>query len=455
MKNVRYIVYHNRPPEHFQIIDIESKKVFEGSRFDRFYSFINTSNTIYVYEPSTTKDIPPSTIQIPSLCLVSPNVKRIAQYRKRENTTTLYMPMWELDEARIANQLLGKVEDDELVRRFEQVGGVIRPLLGTEDAYRTYLSRQRNYINAYQSLQIFKTSDPFSITQGHEVNTSHFLLHYLITSRYFRTCIPRIATAFVAEMLKRLRSDRNYEECVEAIKNGKRLANIGALFEFAVVEAVTHGKKMTTHHYGPSNPENRETEAKDRDSRIKDLRKAEVVTNYIKAPLENMLIYPNIDNFPAVDFYALIDLISFLALIVQCKSGYQTKPLSLRALWKLTHKYISVFNNFHYILFAIDAEMAGKWNKVVNTLWDESCWLKEAEDIVKSCKKDEDLLALCFEFDIPTVVPIDREMLTSSIQSRFKEMMGKITYSIRTLNDLDSTKRSRASTTKNLAKMTK
>ena len=334
-----------------------------------------------------------------------------------------------------------------MISRFRRVGGVIRPILGTNEFYESYLKLQARCIKGYTSLDIFEESDPFLIKQGQEENTSHFLLHYLVTASDFSNTTPRIATAFVGESLKRLKTQENYAKSVKILNEWKSsggqssLNNIPKLFEMVTLESVTGGKEMTTLYYGPPN---RESEAMDNDKKTNCLKNADIIDSYIDVLLKNKVIYPSIQNFPGIEFYALLDEIRKLALIAQCKSGLYTKPMQLSAWWTLITKYLPHFENFHYILFALDANVASMWNKTVAALWTDDTINKAAKDYVQlqmqgnNIKRNERLLDLCKEFEVPELsINGNHTLIVNAVAEKFKGMLNKITFSIRILDDLE------------------
>ena len=97
------------------------------------------------------------------------------------------------------------VSDEVLVNRFEQVGGVLRPLMGSARYYRQYLDDLKNCIGDYRFYDVYNDGDPFSLIRGHDEKTSQYLLHYDVVSADFHRYKPRMASALVTELM----SERN------------------------------------------------------------------------------------------------------------------------------------------------------------------------------------------------------------------------------------------------------
>ncbi len=312
LRNVKYIIYHYSS-ESFRVFNVETKKAFWSTSFSQFFEVMNRSNTMYVFEPGTTKTHTPVRLEgVPSVCLVSPHLPRIEEYQK--DASIRYMPMWILDEAR----------------------------------------------------------------------------------------------------------------------------NMEKLFERVACEAIVGGKRMTTHCYGPLH--NNE-ESKARDDMVISLLDAEIIESHVQERVPGKMFYPKTQNFPVVEFYALVNWLLKMAFLGQCKTGDDAKGMNLRPWWTLTHEKIPNFELFHYVLFAIDADMAKKWNTTVGKLWDADFIKNEASQLIKAAGETK-LVSLCEEFDIPVSV-IDgnptnsRNLLASLIAKKYEALLSKLTYSIKTIDDCD------------------
>lgn len=440
LRNVKYIIYHYSS-ESFRVFNVETKKAFWSTSFSQFFEVMNRSNIMYVFEPGTTKTHTPVRLEgVPSVCLVSPHLPRIEEYQK--DASIRYMPMWILDEARLANKVLDKVSDDALKQRFEQVGGVIRPLLHDDESYRKYLERQLSCIQKYDALDAFDHRDPLTITQGHDENVGHFVAHYTVSACNFSELKPRISTALVGQLLTDLKIESNYDKCTSIIRKWKagerHMENVEKLFERVACEAIVGGKRMTTHCYGPLH--NNE-ESKARDDMVISLLDAEIIESHVQERVPGKMFYPKTQNFPVVEFYALVNWLLKMAFLGQCKTGDDAKGMNLRPWWTLTHEKIPNFELFHYVLFAIDADMAKKWNTTVGKLWDADFIKNEASQLIKAAGETK-LVSLCEEFDIPVSV-IDgnptnsRNLLASLIAKKYEALLSKLTYSIKTIDDCD------------------
>ncbi len=197
LRSTKYMIYHNNPPHGFTVFNLETKKAYLVANLNDVALSFNYLNTIYVYEPGMTNEYSPLLVpDIPSVCLAS---KRIQEYAKY--AATHYMPMWKLNEARLANKVIRLVSDELLIERFEKIGGVARPLMGIDGLYNEYLEMQQNCIDGYRFYDTFNEGDPFSIVQGHDENTSHFLLHYDVISADFHKYIPRMASELVDKLM--------------------------------------------------------------------------------------------------------------------------------------------------------------------------------------------------------------------------------------------------------------
>jgi hypothetical protein len=239
-------------PDQLEIYDVQAKTVTTRlcptiSDIRKILNSFVAETTLYFFEPDFTKHEPVST-DIPTMITVSPDILRYKEFLKQKGSARLYMPVWtEAESLAVGKTLSPALPEEEVKKRFQEFGGILRYVFGSEDVQEEARSNRRQAITEVDLRYLLAAATI------EDVRVSHFIAQFskiptrdTEKSKAFRSFeIDLVSEEVEKELQDKMKALSIYDKIVTLMKNDQSPGYFSKLcrdiYEEVIAERLVQG----------------------------------------------------------------------------------------------------------------------------------------------------------------------------------------------------------------------